>query len=366
MKKLFWERSFDSVATNLVSIFIPIYLLKLHYPVQQIFWLYALSGIFMTIIYPLGFKSIGKIGANRTIVIGNVMNACFFLLLFKLPHWHEALWIVAVFRGAFTAFYYPAFTANFVASRAHRKTGLQIGRLNAITLFLGGVAPAFGGYLASRVGISWVYALVIIAIIVANIPLLLGKKYLKHTSFHISKIPWKEYKDFIANGLYNVPGFVESVIWPMAISLFVASYSDIGILTSVLVLSTIAISLYVGSKEDHVGERPYINEGVTTNALSNVGKLFTSTPLGVIGVNFISGTSDALLANSFTSRYYKNADTEQMLEYTFGMEVTHAIVWIVYFGILTILASWFSLKIMLSLSIFLAIPSVFGVRLIRT
>jgi MFS family permease len=365
MKKLFWERSFDSVAVNLVSIFIPIYLLKLHYSIQQIFWFYTLTGLFMTIIYPLGFKFIGKLGANRCIVLGNIANATFFLLLFKLPVWHEALWILAVYRGGYSAFYYPAFTANFVAARAHRKTGLQIGRMNAITLCLGGLAPAIGGFIASQAGISWVYVIVIISIVIANMPLLLGPENLKHTSFKLSNIPWESCKDFIANGLYNIPGFVESVIWPMAISLFITSYSGIGVLASAMVLSTIVISLYVGSREDRVGERQFINEGVATNAVANIGKLFASTPMGILGVNFVSGTSDALLANSFSSRYYKNADTEQMLEYTFGMEVTHSIIWTIYFGLLSMLAFLFSLKVMLLIAIALAIPSVFGVRLIK-
>lgn len=366
MKKLFWERSFDSVATNLVSIFIPIYLLKLHYSIQHIFWFYTLTGMFMTLVYPLGFKAIGKLGANRTIVVGNIFSAIFFILLFKLPHLKESLWILAVFRGAYSAFYYPAFTANFVVARAHNKTGLQVGWLSAITLMLGGVAPAVGGILASAYGLKWVYAGVVVAIIVANLPLLLGKENLKNTTFSFMKIPWNEYKDFTANGLYNVSGFVESVIWPMAISLFIASYSLIGLLSSVMVLATIAISIYVGSREDRLGERPYINRGVTTNAVANIGKLIASTPLGVIGVNFISGTSDALLANSFASRYYKNADSEQMLEYTFGMEIMHSIVWVIYFSILTLLAFIFSLKVMLLIGIVLAIPSVFGVRMIRT
>lgn len=366
MKKLFWERSFDSVATNLVSIFIPIYLLKLHCSIQQIFLFYTLTGLFMTIIYPFGFRAIGVVGANRTIVLGNLWGAVFFLLLFRLPHWHEPLWMLAIFRGAYSAFYFPAFTANFVAARAHKKTGLQIGWLNAITLVLGGIAPAVGGILGASFGLNWVYVLVAAVIFIANLPLLLGRENLKNISFSFKRIPWQESKDFWANGLYNVPGFVESVIWPLSISLFVASYSVIGLLSSAIVLSTIAISLYVGKLEDKVGERPYINEGVTTNAIANIGKLFASTPMGVLGVNFISGTSDALLANSFTSRYYKNADTELMLEYTFGMEVMHSIVWFVYFALLTMLAYIFTLKVLLIIGIVLAIPAVFGVRLIRT
>jgi MFS family permease len=366
MKKLFWERSFDSVATNLVSIFIPIYLLRLHYRIETIFMFYALAGVFMILLYPLGFKSIIKIGANRSIVLGNIANAIFFLLLFELPHWHEALWVIAIFRGAFTAFYYPAFTANFVAARVHRRTGQQLGQLNAIALLLGGLAPAIGGFAASRAGLGWVYVSVIIAIIIANIPLIVGKDIIRYSSFELKKIPWKAYKDFIANGLYNVPGFVETAIWPLAISLFVASYSDIGLLSSVIVLTAIAISLYVGTHEDRVGEKPYINEGVFTSAVSNCGKLLASTPIGVLGVNFVSGTSDALLANSFISRYYKNADNDQMLEYTFGMEVAHAITWVLYFGLLAILATWLSLKAVLLVGIILAIPSALGIRMIKT
>ena len=366
MKKLFWERSVDSIAVNLVSLFIPIYLLRLHYHIQYIFSFYALAGLFMTLLYPIGFKSIIKIGANRSIVVGNAANAIFFLLLFALPHWHESLWILAAFRGAFTAFYYPAFTVNFVEARTHRRTGRQLGKLNAVALLLGGLAPAVGGFFATNLGLDWLYVMVIGVIVLANIPLLLDKDIVRKTSFHIRKIPWQESKDFIANGLYNVPGFVETVIWPLAISLFVVSYRDIGVLSSVIVLTTIAISIYVGSHEDKVGEKPYINEGVATSAISNIGKLIASTPLGVIGVNFVSGTSDALLANSFISRYYKNADNELMMEYTFGMEVAHAIVWIVYFGALAILASWFTLKVLLLIGIFLAIPAALGIRMIKS
>lgn len=366
MKKLFWERSFDSIATNLVSIFIPVYLLRLHYSLQHIFIFYALTGLFMVLIYPLGFLSIVRIGANRTIVLGNIANAVFFVFLLRLTHATEPLWLLAIFRAGYSAFYFPAFTVNFVAARAHRRTGLQVGRMNAVALLLGGLAPAIGGFFASRFGIDWAYGVAVGTIGFANIPLLLGRENLKHAKFQFSHVPWRASKDFIANGLYNIPGFVETVIWPLAISLLLASYSGIGLLTSVMVLTTVFISLYVGMHEDRVGEKPYINEGVATGALGNIGKLFASAPLGIMGVNFISGISDALLANSFISRYYKNADSEHMLEYTFGMEVTHAIVWTLYFGILAIVATWFSLKVMLFFGIILAIPSIFGVRMIRT
>lgn len=365
MKKLFWERSFDSVAADLVSIFIPIYLLRLHYGIQQVFLLYALVGLLMVILYPLGFKSVVKIGANRTMVLGNIGYAIFFLLLFILPSTHEPLWLIAIPRAMYSAFYFPAFTANFVVARAHRHTGTQIGFMNAITLLLSGVAPAVGGIIASAYGLPWLYLVVIVSIIVANVPLLIGHETVKGVQFRLGNIPWREYKDYIANGLYNFQYFVENVVWPITISLFIVSYSGIGLLTSVIVLVSITICLYVGLREDRLGERRYINEGVATGVVGNIGKLLAATPIGFIGVNLVSGVSDALLANAYVSRYYKNADTENMLGYIFAMEVAHGIGWAVYFGLLALMATWLSLKLVLFAGIIIAVPAIFGVRLIK-
>jgi len=366
MKKLFWERAFDSVGTDLVTIFIPIYLLKLHYPIQQVLLFYALTGLFMTFLNPVGFASILRFGANRTMVLGNVGNVIFFLLLFALPHWHEPLIALALARGFYSAVYYPAFNANFVAARAHLRTGQQIGLLNAITFVLNGIAPAVGGILAVWLGITWVYIVAVAMIVAGSLPLLVGSEHLRTTTFTIRKIPWRAcYRDFLANGLYNIPGFAEMILWPMLISLFIASYAGIGILGSVIIIASIAISLYVGNSEDTVGEKKYINQGVIAGVLGDAGKLLVNGPIGITGVNLISGTASALLASSFVSRYYKNADGEYMLEYTFGMEVTHSVAWVAFFGILTLLATWLSLKEVLLVGIALAIPANLGIRLIR-
>lgn len=367
MKKLFWERAFDLVGTDLVSIFIPIFLLRLHYSLQHIFWFYALAGLFMVPLDLLGFWLITKVGANRTMVIGNVGNVAFYLMLFLLPSLHEPLWIIAFWRGFYSAIYYPAFNANFIAARAHNKTGTQIGLLSAITLALSGIAPAVGGLLAASLGLTWVYACAVILIIIGSLPLLVGKEHLHVTQFRLRLIPWRqEYKDFLANGLYNIPGFVEQIIWPLLISIIISSYAGIGIVGSVIVICSIVISLYVGHKEDRVGERRYINQGIMTGAIGDVGKLLAADPVGVVGVNIISGASSALLANSFISRYYKNADSEYMLEYTFGMEVTHSVIWALYFLLLASLAAFLSFKAVLIFGIVLAIPATLGVRWIRS
>lgn len=365
MKKLFWERSLDSVAIGLVSLFIPIYLLRLDYSLTEVFVFFGLSGLAMTLLTPFAIKSIARFGANRTMVLGNLFNVVFFLLLFALPSLYQPLWLLAIFRAGYSTFYFPAFTANFVKSRARNKTGTQIGKLNAITLLFHGIAPAIGGIVASTLGFNWVYGVVVCLIVIANIPLLFGRDDFAPTKFSIKKIPWNAYRDFVANGLYNVPIIIESIIWPIAISLFIASYATIGFLSSIMIFTSMGISLYVGRREDSIGERRYIKQGIFSGILGNFGRMFVTTPVGVLGVNFLSGTSGALLANSFTSRYYKNADTDRLMEYIFGMEIAHSIVWAVFFGLLAVASIFMSTQFVLILAILLSIPATYGVKLIK-
>ncbi len=365
MKKLFWERSLDSFAVWLVGLFVPIYLLRTGHSLTEVLVFCALTGAVMTVLAPLGFVAISKLGANHTMVLGNVFNAIFFFLLAALPTFAFPLWILACVRAAYSAFYFPAFTANFVVSRSHERTGAQIGKLNAITLFLHGIAPTIGGLVAASFGFNWLYGVAVVLIFVANAPLLLEENNSDRFTFSLKKIPWKEKRDYIANGMYQIPNLLESVIWPIGLSLFIASYSIIGLLSSFMVFIAIGVSLYVGKREDKLGERRYIKQGITAGILGNIARLFAATPLGVVGVHFLSGTSHALLANSFTSRYYKNADNENILEYMFGMELFHGIFWTAFFVILAIASLFVSPQLVVFLAVLIAMPALYGIGLIR-
>lgn len=365
MKKLFWERSLDSFAIWLVGLFVPIYLLRTGYSLTEVLLFCALTGAIMSLLTPIGFKSISKLGANHTMVLGNIFNAVFFFLLASLPTYAFPLWVLAMVRAGYSAFYYPAFTANFVVSRSHKKTGKQIGSLNAISLFLHGIAPAVGGFIAANLGFNWLYGVAVAIIFVANAPLLLEENNSERFTFSLKKIPWKEKRDYFANGMYQIPNLLESVVWPIGLSLFIASYSMIGILSSFMIIIAICVSLYVGKREDTLGERRYIKQGIFAGVLGNIAKLFAATPLGVVGVHFLSGTSHALLANSFTSRYYKNADNDTILEYMCGMELSHGIFWATFFAILTLASVFVSAQMVVVLAVILAIPALYGIGLIR-
>lgn len=367
MKKLFWERAFSLVGTALVGIFIPIYLLYLGYSLSDIFFFLFLIGGFMALLMPFGFWCIGQLGANKTMVLGNAGYVVFFVLLLSLQYTDIPLWVLACFRAFYSAVYFPAFHANFTVARAHTKTGSQLGTLHAITLALNGLAPAAGGFLAIKYGLPAMYACAAVMVVVGSLPLLFGKDVLKGTSFNMRRVPFKHSgRDFLANGCYSVAGLVETVIWPLIISLVITSYAGIGALSSVVIVSSILISLYVGKREDKVGEKQYISHGIAVGALGGFGKLVAASPVGIFGVNIFSGASLAFLSNSFLSRYYKNADSaKHMLGYLFGMELLHAIIWAAYFLVLFLLSTMLPPKEVLLAGVLLGIPSLLGVRLVR-
>lgn len=147
----------------------------------------------------------------------------------------------------------------------------------------------------------------------------------------------------------------------------IPTYAGVGALSSVIVLTSILVSVYVGRREETKGVRHYIREGTLLNGIGQALKVFVVNTGQVFGVNFVSGIGYSLYLTSYNTRYYEKIE-RYGLPYLFIMQAASAIAWIVMFGTLLLLTLSFpelSARSVLLAGILLAVPMSFLIRKIK-
>jgi MFS family permease len=363
--KLYWSQGFSTLGGGLVAIFIPIYLLKLHYSLAAVLSYMIFYGLFCIPALYIALHLVPKLGSNRTMGIASICQAIFLGLLITLPSHHWPLFSLSALAAWVNSMYYPAFHANFAMSRTPNKAGRQLSYIYTVMAIASAVAPAVGGILATVFNIKLVYGIAAGIFLVAAIPMFWGRKGFKPPDFKLARLKHTNIKpDLSAYGGWAIVETTEEVVWPIIIFLIVSSYASIGLLSSVVITTGIFTTLYIGRRLEHKGEKHYIKRGSATVSLTNFGRIFAGGVGGVFSMNFLSGISFHILEVSLFTRFYRHVASGDTLEYLFAMEAFYGITIAAFYSVLLILTAVFSVHAVLAVGLFLTIPaSYFATRM---
>ncbi len=367
LRRLYWAHTIKMLAAEMSTIFIPIYLYQLGYNIPQIMGYFLWFSVLWAVIqYPV-LRFSNAIGLNRALGLSMFVQGLHILMLATITRYHWPLWLVALVWALFVALYWPSFRACFARSLLHKKTiGPAVGMLAALGLLAFGIAPAIGGAIATQFGIIMLYILALLCFIAAAIPLFSGPEIIRKESFNPKDIRWHRiWRDLVANMGDNIDDSVTSLIWPLFIFLLIPSYIGVGILSSIAVIASILIALYIGRRQAVMGTTLYLNHGTLAVTLANAVRLVTQSVGQIAGVNFFNGLGHALVATPYNSRYYQNADREPLLPYVFAMMAMAAVANILLFGILFAVSLVAPIKVVLIIGLLLAIPAGYTIRLMR-
>ena len=364
LKRLYWAHTIRSLAANMSMIFVPIYFYRIGYSVTDIMSYFLYFSIFWGLTQYPALRITNKFGANKIMALGLLLEGVHILMLATVQNYGWPLWSIGFIAGLAVAFYWPGFRACFAQSLLHKRIGPAVGVAAALYLVAYGAAPAIGGAIASYFGIEILYGLAMLCFIAAALPLFNAPEIVKNTDIKLSSLNWRRIKrDLVANFGDNIDDSVLSNIWPLFIFLLVPTYIGVGILSSITIVASIIISLYVGRKiRKHSG---FLSKGSWLVSLTNGGRLFTQSAGHIAGVNFFNGMGHALMLPSYDARYYKNAEQEPVLLYVFAMLMAGAIGCALLFGILLLLSLIAPIEIVLTIGLLLAIPAGYSIRLIR-
>ncbi len=349
-----------SVADGLATIFVPLYFYSLNYSLTDIFlYFVVISLTWLISLYPVA-RLIARCGPRPLMAFSLVASIGQFLLLITLPSSVWPLWTIAVLSGLTTSCYWLGFRLMFARALAHHSLGKTVGVATALLILAGGLAPALGGAIATTWGATFVYTLAVVLYVCAILPLALAPSY--HTiNQNWPKLDFKKYwPDFLANGLFNADDAAGGSVWPLFIFLLLPSYAEVGIVSSVTLLTSIALSLYAGYHIHGKETKHNIRSGTKMAGLGNGLRVLAQNGLHVFGVNFVSGSGKALALTPYMTRYYTHLE-QRGLPYVMGMQMAGAAAWLIYFSLMLVLSLLFEPATALTLGLLLAAPLVIGV-----
>lgn len=366
LKRLYWAHTVKELASNMVTIFVPIYLYRLGYSIQAIMFFYLISTIFWGVTLKPLLRWSNRIGFNRSMGLSLIVEGVEILMLATLKEFHWQLWSIALIWGISISLYWLQFRACFTRSLLHRKVAPAVGVSSALLMMALGAAPAVGGAIASWFGITLLYMVAMLCFVAAALPLFFGQELVGREEFDSRRIAVRRvWRDLLANLGSEVDASVAFNIWPLFIFLLIPTYVGVGLLSSVAVIASIVIAFYTGRRQsDEIST--YLKHGSSVISLTNAIRLIAQSASQIAGVNFFNGLGQALLVTPFYARYYQNAEREPFIPYLYAMQMASVLGDVLLFGSLLVLSYVLSLKTMLFTGLIIGIPAGYALRFIRT
>lgn len=202
--------------------------------------------------------------------------------------------------------------------------------------------------------------------LVSIIPMLRANQGPKTVNFQFDWRLINKIKGDLAANLCNGSILITEVaIWPILVFTLVSTYAGIGILSSVIAVTSIAITLFVGRSEEIKGEPHYIKRGMFAYSLTSIGRSIVQNATQVFGLNLLAGVGRSLYTTPFMSRYYHNSDGSQRLSYIISMETAFSLGNVLYVLFLLGLSVFLSMQAVLAIGLAGIALTSFGIRLIR-
>jgi MFS family permease len=287
--------------------------------------------------YP-SMRLINNYGARMGLIVGLSATALFMILLTFFVE-TGAIWLVL--GMAITLAIQNSCTWN--SEHVHISRVMDVNRksrdLAVIESMLRTVAiftPMIGGFIVAYFGQTWLTAIASILVMTAIIPIWrldkLGGGHIKidNLSYNFKHAP---VRDLLANFGYNGHAMVGVLVWPIYLAVFVPSFQDIGVITTVASLIAVILLLVAGKRGDSGKSYRVLVEGTAGSSAVHIIRILAST--NPIVVTIISALYDVALTyqqNPWTSIYYAHSK-KGGINYIMSMElvgdISYVIVWTV-------------------------------------
>ena len=322
IEELYIHISIRALALSMISIFVPIYLLKLDYTLASVFIFYALlNGVHALFIVPAA-KIASRIGYKRVIFFSTPFLIVFYLLLYTLELYHWPLFLLAIIFGISQSLFWMGYHTSLTKFTDKNFRGEEISFANVFRSFFGVIGPLIGGLVLVFIGFKFLFVLVSLLLFVSTIPLFLSKDIYEPINFSARQIftnqRIKNYFSFIGHGIETGLG---TVIWPIYIFFTILNnFTMLGLVTSLSLLFSLIVTLVIGRLSD-VRRRLVLRIGAFLNAVIWAVKTFVRTTFQVFIIDSFYGITRTAISISFDALTYDKANKSRVVEFIIFREI---------------------------------------------
>jgi len=352
LNEIYLFMTLRSFLVAMASIFIPIYLYNLHYSIQAIILYYFYLFLFEACFEIVSSYSILRFGPKHNIALSVPFLILHFLLLSNIGTYHWPLWLLSLIQAISMALFWQGYHFDFSKAKHRGSAGKEVSKMYIILWFVSALAPFFGGLIAERYGMQYVYLLVLIGLILALIPLFSTSEPWVKDHFVLKRVKIRDiYRQQLSYAGSGIEASVSLFMWPFFVYLIVKSYEMVGALASLASLAGVFTTYMVGKKADKKLKPNYIKRGSYLTGVSYFLRLYAKTAAHVLFFNVFGSICHAIFLSPWFAEYYLHADEESRLEYLFLMEITTDLSRVLFFGLIFIFSLYFSLELTLIIGI---------------
>jgi hypothetical protein len=348
LNSIFTSLALRLFAFSLITVFIPIYLIKLGYSLQSVFIFFMVaSATHALTAYPAA-KLAARFGYKHLMVMSTPFSIIFYLMMHsleKIVAMGIPVLIIPIIGGISFCLYWVGYHADFAKSTKSKTTGKAVGSAKIIGSMAVALGPITGAYLLTKTDFATVFLISIMILVLSMIPLLLRKD--KHEKINLSifegikKSKFKT-RDTIAHAGYGIEIAIASVVWPVYIfyNILNEGLTTLGLLYTISLIFSILVTYIISRKIDKKLNIFY-KLSIWINTIIWIIKIFLKSVIGVFIADSFHNASKTTTNIGFNKFCYGNARKKQTLSYIATREFTINSAYSLTFLTLSFITSYF-------------------------
>ncbi|MBW6451423.1 MAG: MFS transporter [DPANN group archaeon] len=316
LSEVYMNLSIQSFALSLVSVFIPIYLLKLGYSFNEVIMFFIVFEGTLGFVSPFAATLANKIGFKHIIMLRVPFLITFLLGLNFIETYSISIYLLALIGGGSASLYWNSINSIFAkhSNKLHR--GTQTSKLFSIPQIASLAGPTIGGLIALVFGFNILFITTTVFVCISIIPLFFTKDTKTHVNFSFKKmLKFKNnFKYLIYFMFHGIKSLVSYLFWPIFIYWGLqGSTIGMGLSHTITSLGIIAFTFYIGKKSDNMDKFKLIRYGGLLFGILWFVRIFSKGTIDYFILSFLGGLIIVLIdlpfvAVSFDEANKKNPD----------------------------------------------------------
>lgn len=323
-RMIYFSRITLNSATQLMGLFLPIFLYQfLGFSLVRVIIYYLISDLLYANLVAVGCRQImNRLGLKRSLQISILFGAAFYSVFFLINNYvlqggqpvnnHQLWWLLpAIFFSLFFRLtHWIPFHTSLAKLTEHYIRASQLSFMEATMLSLGAIMPIIAGLSLEYLGYSTLFFLAISIYLIALIPFSQLPQVKEEFSWTY-KETWRRLLSkkmrcsvlaYAGDGAESVVG---AIIWPIFIwQLLAGNYLQVGALSSVIILVTIILQIFVGSLMDNLPSRRWLRYGTLLYAFGWILKALINSAFQVFLFSTYHNLSRVFARTSFDALNY--------------------------------------------------------------
>ena len=306
----------QSFGISLISVFVPIYLIKLGFSLNQALLFVMVELGTLSLFSPFAAMMAKRWGFKHIVVYRLPLMMFYFITLYVLNFAAFPIYLIAFVGGVSGAMYWVSMHSLFAkySNRMHR--GAQAGKLISIPNMSAMIGPTIGGLIAVGFGFKVLLIVSMIILCVATIPLF----YTSDMKPHILKFSMRDMFsrkhlkfliEFTAQGTIAIASVV---VWPLFVYFLLEDVASVGFVATTTALGVVIFTFFVGKWSDETSRLRLLKIGGILLALTFFARIFATNMAYVFAVAFLAGLFTVLIDLPLLAYFYDRANKENLAE----------------------------------------------------